>query len=229
MADTLNTGESLRPGTELKSSNGYHTLAMQGDGHLVLYSLGVPVWISGTYGQPVDFLAMQGDGNLVIYAPGGQSTWASNTVGDPTSRLVIQDDRNAVIYTSANMPRWSTGTQTPLEFWNKVQTKMSPQLRGALQNDPILAPTIRIGVECGNVVGDPTICVAAMIVTAVIMEFVSGNPAFGPNNDLRVVGGVVSAAAKKAGGDVARAARDTARAAKDVLNDLVEIFCGWKI
>jgi hypothetical protein len=53
---------------------------MQGDGNLVVYTQdGVPVWASGTQGNPGAEVVMQDDGNLVVYSS-GRALWASNTV-----------------------------------------------------------------------------------------------------------------------------------------------------
>ncbi len=58
-------------------------LDMQDDGNLVLNDEGIPVWSSGTEGNPGAFLRCQDDGNLVIYAPDGTPLWSSNTYAGP--------------------------------------------------------------------------------------------------------------------------------------------------
>jgi len=51
-------------------------LTMQTDGNLVVYtSSNVPVWSSGTDGNPGAWLAIQNDGNLVIYTSSNQPLW----------------------------------------------------------------------------------------------------------------------------------------------------------
>jgi len=56
---------------------------MQTDGNLVVYadpwSNWIPLWNSGTSGQPGSRLALQDDGNLVIYNPSNNWIWASHT------------------------------------------------------------------------------------------------------------------------------------------------------
>ncbi len=49
---------------------------MQLDGNLVVYNgSGIPVWQSGTGGNPGAYLSLDWDGNLVIYAPNGTPLW----------------------------------------------------------------------------------------------------------------------------------------------------------
>ena len=51
-------------------------VAMQGDGNLVVYNAaGVPLWSSGTAGNPGAWLAVQGDSNLVVYDYYGYPLW----------------------------------------------------------------------------------------------------------------------------------------------------------
>jgi hypothetical protein len=201
MANTLNSGEWLRPGQSLQSSNGYHVLAMQEDGNLVLYSLMKAEWASGTDGRTVAGVIMQDDGNLVIYAPDGQPIWDTGTHGHGPSRLEMQDDRNAVVY-SAQGATWASNTNTDPELWQTRQIEISPELRAALQSDVNIAPIFKVGVKCTTTGPAVWFCVAAVVVIAVILEFTNGKPPFGPNNDLRVLGGEISDASKKAGRDI---------------------------
>ena len=59
---------------------------MQGDGNLVLYEGGKPMWASDTSGRSAECdnlgckAQFQTDGNLVIYV-GGKPIWASHTAG----------------------------------------------------------------------------------------------------------------------------------------------------
>lgn len=61
------------------AGSGADSLAMQGDGNLVLYAGAAPVGASMTVGYPGAYLAVQSDGNAVIYTPGGQPVWASKS------------------------------------------------------------------------------------------------------------------------------------------------------
>jgi hypothetical protein len=59
------------------------TAFMQTDGNFVVYanpwSSWIPLWSSGTWGQPGSYLALQNDGNLVVYNQYNNWTWASHT------------------------------------------------------------------------------------------------------------------------------------------------------
>jgi hypothetical protein len=108
--DAMQPGEVLNPDQSIGSTDGRYTLVYQGDGNLVLYGPGGPLWASGTAGRPTGVCIMQGDGNLVIYRHGPQPIWASNTPQAPGSRLVVQNDGNAVIYRPDGTPLWATNT-----------------------------------------------------------------------------------------------------------------------
>lgn len=104
----LQMGEGLIPGGVLSSCNGRYTLAMQGDGNLVLYHNGAgPIWVTRT-GQAAPHLLMQTDGNLVVYAQ-SHSIWNARTVGSGSSYLYVQDDGNLVVYRN-NVAVWASGT-----------------------------------------------------------------------------------------------------------------------
>jgi hypothetical protein len=105
---TLYQGERLNPGEQLTSDNGRYVLVMQGDGNLVEYDAGHPVWASGTNVPSSDFEA-QADGNFVIYAPGHVAVWATGT-NHSGSVLTIQDDRNIVIYAPGHIAVWASNT-----------------------------------------------------------------------------------------------------------------------
>ena len=111
--DDMQPGEVLNPDQSITSANGRYRFIYQGDGNLVLYDGGTPLWASGTDGRPVGVCIMQGDGNLVIYARGGQPIWDSGTWENPGSRLVVQDDGNVVIYRPDGLAVWATNTWLP--------------------------------------------------------------------------------------------------------------------
>jgi hypothetical protein len=104
-------GQHLKPNDILKSPNGVNQLIYQGDGNLVIYRSGNPVWHSHTNGQSAGYCIMQGDGNLVIYNASNQAVWATMTVGVcKADFLAMQDDGNLVLYTAAGKPVWNTVT-----------------------------------------------------------------------------------------------------------------------
>jgi len=107
--DQLLPGETLVPGQSLRSPNGRALFALQGDGNLVIFIDGNPVWGSSTGTGGALFLTMQTDGNLVLYGPTYQLVWYQ-VFGQPGTRLVLQNDCNLVLYTSGGTPLWSTQT-----------------------------------------------------------------------------------------------------------------------
>jgi hypothetical protein len=52
-----------------------------------------------------DTLAMQGDGNLVLYAPGSTPIWATNTAGNDGAQLVMQTDGRGEDYIQSRYGR----------------------------------------------------------------------------------------------------------------------------
>ncbi len=101
----LREGRSLSRGDTLTSCDGRFTLSMQGDGNLVLYQGGTPLWATSTSTGSV--ASMQGDGNFVLYDPGGTPLFATDTGGNPHAWLAVQNDGNLVVYTSAGTPIWA--------------------------------------------------------------------------------------------------------------------------
>jgi subtilisin family serine protease len=104
--DTLYRNTIFSSGQYLRSTSGNHELVMQGDGNLVLYQAGLPIWSSGTWGNPGAFAILQGDGNFVIYRSNWTPLWASGTWGTPADRLVVQSDSNIVLYGPSGIPYW---------------------------------------------------------------------------------------------------------------------------
>lgn len=100
----------LYPQQSLQMADRTHSLVMQRDGNLVLYSNGHPVWASYTQNNPGAFATMQADGNLVIYSKTSKPLWATYTNNNPGSTFVLQDDGNLVIYNSSVRPVWHSQT-----------------------------------------------------------------------------------------------------------------------
>ncbi|HEY6496354.1 MAG TPA: beta-galactosidase [Trebonia sp.] len=107
---TLPAGHALAAGQSMASCNDDYTLAMQGDGNLVLYQNGTALWDSGTSGSAATKAAMQSDGNLVLYTSSGATAWNSRTNGNPGAGLTVQNDGNVVIYGTSGKPLWDTAT-----------------------------------------------------------------------------------------------------------------------
>ena len=105
--DRLGPGEFLDSDQSIVSGNGAYRLVMQGDGNLVEYGPGGPLW--ATYTSPGrSRFVNQTDGNLVIYPNSGGVAWASGT-GGGGGTLVVQNDGNVVLYGPGG-PTWSTYT-----------------------------------------------------------------------------------------------------------------------
>jgi len=92
----LGPGEALGTGQAKGSCDGQLSLAMQGDGNLVLYRAGGPaLWASCTQNGATHGAFMQGDGNLVIYATTG-ALWSSRTSGQSNARLFFENGGLAI-------------------------------------------------------------------------------------------------------------------------------------
>jgi hypothetical protein len=101
---------SLAVNGSVTSCNGRFSFVHQGDGNVVLYDGGRPLWSTRTNGRATSTLAMQGDGNLVLYAPGLRPLWHTRTHGNAGARLSVQDDGNVVLYAADARVLWATGT-----------------------------------------------------------------------------------------------------------------------
>ncbi len=87
-------------------SNSLINIAWQGDGNLVAYQSGIPIWASGTAGNG-DRLCFQGDGNLVIYK-NGSPTWSTGTQNSGWT-LHLQADCNLSILDIYGNYKWGSG------------------------------------------------------------------------------------------------------------------------
>lgn len=106
LPDRLLGGQQLDPGDALVSDNGNYALVAQGDGNLVVYGPGGPIWATGT-SSGSSALVMQMDGNLVLYANGAPN-WHTGNRDLSGVQLVMQDDGNAVIYRPDGTPIWAS-------------------------------------------------------------------------------------------------------------------------
>ncbi len=96
-ADTLHVGQSLTIGQLLRSAEGDHKLVMQGDGNLVRYQAGFPLWSTGTHHHAGSWATLSVDGDFVVRAPSGTPLWATNTAGSGADRLVLRSSGQIVL------------------------------------------------------------------------------------------------------------------------------------
>jgi hypothetical protein len=94
----LRSGSSMQPGELIAIRN--LEFVYQGDGNLVLYRKGSPIWSSGTADNNAGSLQMQGDGNLVVYDGQGVPVWSSGTAEFPGGYLGIHSDGRLIMYNS---------------------------------------------------------------------------------------------------------------------------------
>lgn len=107
--DRLVRGEALAPNQIKVSQNGAYVLAMQGDGNLVLYSGGTPLWHTSTFGHPGAFAYFQGDGNFVVYSAAGVPLRHICTYGTAANMLLVQNDSNLVMFGPSGEVYWTRG------------------------------------------------------------------------------------------------------------------------
>ncbi|MBW5485291.1 hypothetical protein GPJ59_26300 [Streptomyces bambusae] len=133
MLAEINPGQRLEPGARLVDNVSTTELVMQPDGNLVLYALGnpggykLPLWHSGTWGNPGAYATMQEDGNFVVYRQGGGpqtggGIWHTGTYGTATDwrhKAYLLEGEFAVDGrgNTAATQRWSTST---LEHQNQL-------------------------------------------------------------------------------------------------------------
>src|SRR4029079_17899213 len=105
-------GTALARGQSWSSCDGRFVLAMQGDGNLVVYQGGTPLWASNTQGTDAQTAVMQDDGNFLLKDSSGTTRWATETWGHGGAYAVMQDDGNLVVYgqTGDVAPLWASNT-----------------------------------------------------------------------------------------------------------------------
>lgn len=106
---TLASNTQLGVNESVASCDGRFTLVMQGDGNLVLYQQGFPIWHTATNGRGGARAAMQGDGNFVLYTASNGVLFHTFTNGRPGAYLAVQNDGNLVVY-QGGVARWNSGT-----------------------------------------------------------------------------------------------------------------------
>ncbi len=108
---TMTGGSYLYPGDSLYSPSGNVMMSYQGDGNLVVYNNGNPVWSSGTAGVSTPgFTAMQNDGNFVVYDSVGSPLWSSGTAGSSGAYLGLSDAGGFALFLSGGTAIWWTAT-----------------------------------------------------------------------------------------------------------------------
>jgi hypothetical protein len=107
----------------LESENGEYRFTMQGDGNLVLYRGGDPLWASGTDGEYGAHCVFQKDGHFLVYRCGEDGrvstdpddcVWKTDIFGDEGTFhggwCCMQNDGNFVQYDRSGRPLWCTRT-----------------------------------------------------------------------------------------------------------------------
>jgi murein DD-endopeptidase MepM/ murein hydrolase activator NlpD len=163
------SGNVILPGTVLRAGPGsIVTFTMQGDGNLVQYVSGKPVWSSQTFRNPGATAAVQTDGNLVVYSPdGGRALWSSGTFGRGAGQLLVQVDQNVVLYGSSGTRTWSSRPVTGL-LWPVTGTTISGRYgddRGAGH-----VPRYHQGTDAPVKVGTPVYSSGRGTVTTVVRD-----------------------------------------------------------
>lgn len=117
----LYSGQRLLPEQTLVSPEGKARLHYQGDGNLVVYFDGRPIWASQTHGASAGSLKMRADGDLVVSDASGKGIAHSRTAGHAKAMVQLQDDGNFVIYEDpdgplAGTPVWASASSPfPIE------------------------------------------------------------------------------------------------------------------
>jgi hypothetical protein len=112
-ADTLRSGETLRPGRQLESSNRFHYLTFDLYGRPLLYARGrgtfayfeVPLWVAPIppgRSRRVQ-LTLEESNDLVLKGPRGEVLWHTGTAhqGEEPARLTVTDDGELCLHSGA--------------------------------------------------------------------------------------------------------------------------------
>ncbi|WGS47852.1 hypothetical protein LFL97_38645 (plasmid) [Burkholderia sp. JSH-S8] len=93
----LGPNQGLDVGQAIVSCDGRFKLVLQGDGNLVSYQGGMPVWNNGVSSRIAARVVMQGDGNLVEFDTAGRSLWSSDTAGRIGAYAQLQSDGRFIV------------------------------------------------------------------------------------------------------------------------------------
>ncbi|KPI14366.1 Curculin domain protein (mannose-binding) lectin [Actinobacteria bacterium OV450] len=133
----LRPGQRLDSGASLVPTPGKPELAMQDDGNLVIYAVGnpggprLPLWSSGTYGNPGAYALMQDDGNFVVYKRDGGpdkggALWATGTYGNRNTTYVSASFRDdGQLNVTGRREDWYWSTETSERHVRVCSTDMS--------------------------------------------------------------------------------------------------------
>jgi endonuclease/exonuclease/phosphatase family metal-dependent hydrolase len=109
---TLEQGHYIR-----SANGQYKLIVHENGDLVLLNIAGQTLWHTNTPGSGATVLAMQGDGNLVLYRDGSPvwdtDTATYSTAIYPALALIVKDDGNVALETSANTPIWQTKYATP--------------------------------------------------------------------------------------------------------------------
>jgi hypothetical protein len=113
--DELTTGNSMRPGDKLVSSDGLYAVLYKYDGSLILYNnkTGVLIKIIAPPANDPYIAKLQKNGDFVLYNKNKLPYWATNTATSqiiPNFRLTIQKDGNLVLYDGKSKALWASVT-----------------------------------------------------------------------------------------------------------------------
>ncbi|MGW0394975.1 hypothetical protein ACWDYJ_29695 [Streptomyces sp. NPDC003042] len=155
LTSDLRPGQRLDSGASLVPTPGKAELVMQPDGNLVVYLVGnpggpkLPLWHSGTYGNPGAYALMQEDGNFVVYKKdGGPQTgggiWHTATYGDRATTYIsasIRDDGQFTVTGRSEDWYWATDTSErhrrvcSSDYWDRGSWTQSATVWLVLQQD----------------------------------------------------------------------------------------------
>lgn len=93
MAEYLIIDQKLLQNQSVVSPNRDYTLIQQGDGNLVLYNHGKPLWQANTATGAGNFTILQADGNFVVYDSKGSPLWAAGSNRKDFKGILIVTDQ----------------------------------------------------------------------------------------------------------------------------------------
>ena len=123
---SLSKNKSLDPGQYIESPDENTILYMGEDGNLTLLNNFIPVWSSGTSGNPGARAIFQADGNLVVYNSTMKALWSTGTNNTDSNTLNVQVDGNVVLYKQSGGSSWNSRTAKAQDQRNTVVNQIFP-------------------------------------------------------------------------------------------------------